>query len=124
MTSMPCLPRLSPVDAAGLHGLVDAFERQGARLGQPEPDRSDLAQGRVGGQDLGVAGGGADACCDVHAAALIVAALACRLGRVDADADRRREAMLPAVPSQPPLDVDCALDAVDRSFEGDEEAVT
>jgi hypothetical protein len=60
----------------------------------------------------------------MDAAAAVVAALACRLGRVEADAYQRREAVLAAVPSQPSLDVDRTLDGIVGALERDEETVT
>jgi hypothetical protein len=59
----------------------------------------------------------------VDAPALVVPAVAARLGRVKADPDRRREPVLASVAGQSPLDIDRALDGVSRDREGDEEAI-
>ena len=39
------------------------------------------------------------------------------------DLHPRREAVVPSVPRQPALDLDGALDAIDRPFEGHEESI-
>jgi hypothetical protein len=65
--------RLSPVDAADLDGLVDPFQGQLARVGQPEADRTQRIHCRAGDQDLLARRGGANASGDVHATAPVIA---------------------------------------------------
>jgi hypothetical protein len=59
----------------------------------------------------------------VHAATPVIAPFARRLRRVETDADCGREPVLLAVASQSPLDVDPALERIDRLLECDEEPV-
>ena len=74
-------------------------------------------------EDLLTRRGGANAGGHVHAAYQVVAALARRLRCVETDADRGREPVLVAMPRQSPLDVDPALEPIDRPPEGHEEPV-
>src|SRR5918999_2462595 len=110
----------APFDPDELDGLLEALQHHFACL---RVGASGRGRGRSACEDFAALCERRDAGRRMDASPSVTRTVTCRLGRVDADPDLRREPVLAPVARQTPLDFDCALDCHRRIAECDEEAV-